>query len=149
MVNQHCFNMARNKYARFFAILKDANGKGLNMTYKELIEEHTNGRTNSLGDLSVYELQQLERNLMQFNGNKPQAPAYDQKRDDMRKAVISQFLSIGRTVQDAKDWAEKYGVYGVKRRFNDYTEQELYQLIRNAEKMKQDHIKSVGKKLYT
>lgn len=139
--------MARNKYARFFAILTDAKKRGLQMSHKEVVSDFTNGRTNSLNDLSAYELQTLERDLMRFNGNKGQAPAGDQKRDQMRKAIISQFLSIGRSTQDAIDWAQKYGVFGRKRMFNDYTEQELYQLIKNAEKMKQDHIRSVSKKL--
>ncbi|OSZ79308.1 hypothetical protein CAP35_13935 [Chitinophagaceae bacterium IBVUCB1] len=145
--------MSKNKYARFFALLKQVNANGLPLTKEQAISDITKGRTKSLSDLNHWELQQLERDLSSMtvsNSGKLSVPAMsveERKRDKMRKAIISQFLSIGRTAKDAARWAESYGVFGVKKKFNDYDEQELWQLIRNAENVKTDAIKAVAKKL--
>lgn len=140
-----------NKYARVFALLKQVNANGLNLTYQEAVSTLTNGRTASLSDLSAYEVQELERSLQAIAGTQHNVVVmseYDaeleKEKDKMRKAIISAFKSIGRDVQDAKNWAEKYGVNGVKRKFNDYTKPELFLLIRNANKVKADFIKAAS-----
>ena len=143
--------MAANKYARFFALLGQANRNGCTLTKEEVILDVTDKRTNSLSSLSHWELQEAERRLSAVTAQQqlhiPVPGSKDAKRDQMRKAIISQFLGIGKTVGDAKRWAEKYGVFGQKKPFNDYNEQELYQLIRNAEKMKRDAIKAINREL--
>jgi hypothetical protein len=48
-------------------------------------------------------------------------------------------------VADAIAWAEKQGVKGVKKKFNDYTTGELYVLIGIAEKVLSDWEKGVRK----
>lgn len=137
-----------NKYARFFALLKQVKANGLIITKEEAVSVASFGRTDSLSSLSIEELKAAEHYLSQLtkSANKP-APPVGTKKDRMRKAIIAIFRSIGRTADDAKNWAEKYGVKGAKRAFNDYDEQELYVLIRNAEKVKADTIASVNKKL--
>lgn len=129
-------------YAQFFAILKEANQRGLDMSYQEAVLDFTDGRTSSLKDLAPWELQELQRNLRLFSRG-DRTPG--DKTDTMRKAIIAIFKSIGKDVAAAKAWAEKYGVKGVKRGFNDYTAQELYVLIRNAEKMKRDFITALNR----
>lgn len=127
--------------------MKQANNAGMNMTYKEVVQDFTGGRTDSLSDLTLHELTELQTNLSLLSRTAPVSGKKYDVSDSMRKAIISQFLAIGRTAADAIAWAEKNGVFGHKRAFNDYTTRELWQLIRNAEKMKADHIAAVAKKL--
>ncbi len=136
-----------NKYSRFFAILKEINTNGGQLTKEQAVHDYTNKRTTSLTDLSDQELYGLEQALSSIS--RPRGIVIvqvDAKADRMRKGIISQFLSIGKTAQAAKDWAEKYGVQGKKRKFDDYTHQELWLLLQNAKKMKADHIKALNKK---
>jgi len=139
--------MKNSKYARFFAILKQINANGEALTKEEAVNRYTGGSTGSLSSLSPVELAGLERSLaalVKNRSNGPQQPI-DQVADRLRKGIISQFLSIGRTAADAKAWAEKYGVRGNKRKFNDYDHQELYMLFQNAKKVKLDYIKSFNR----
>ena len=134
-----------NKYARFFAILKQTNANGLHLTKEQAVSDYTTGRTTHLSSLTIEELNGLEQYLSTLITTPQWVTASkfmhnDPTRDGMRKAIISQFKSIGRTTKAAIAWAEKYGVGGKKKKFNDYDEQELYQLIRNAEKVKEDFI---------
>lgn len=142
-----------NKYARVFALLKQVNTNGLSLTYQEAVSTLTGGRTSSLSELSAFEVQELERQLQAMTGkqhNTVVMSEYDaqleEEKDKMRKAIISAFKSIGRDVAAAKSWAEKYGVNGVKRKFNDYTKSELFLLIRNANNVKADFIKASSAK---
>lgn len=134
----------QNKYSRFFALLKQTN-----QTKEEVISNFTNGRTDSLRGLYLREFQEMERQLIRLSSgnNTPANNHVNNTGDKQRKAIIAIFKSIGKTTENAKAWAEKYGVKGEKKNFNDYTNQELYILIRNAEKMKADFIKSVNKKV--
>lgn len=138
----------RNKYARVFAIISQINKAGGAVTDKILVSDFTEGRATSLKDLTDGEFQEFERNLVKMAPNKLDANAYKyDPLDRSRKAIIAQFKSIGRTAEDAIAWAEKYGVKNQKKKFNEYTGQELFVLIKSAEKVKQDFIKSVNKKL--
>ncbi len=139
----------KNKYARVFAIVGQINNAGADVTYKELLKSFTNGRTDSLSKLEHWELQEFERSLMKLQGENPLSDA-DYLNDPLnatRRAIIAQFKSIGRTASNAIEWAEKYGVNGRKKRFNDYNGQELFVLLQNAKKVKADFIKSINKKL--
>ena len=138
-----------NNYSRFFSLVKQINATGAALTKEDIIEDFTNGRTSSLKALDTREFQELERQLIaRVNKTKTASDYKNDPRDAQRKAIISQFKSIGRTANDAIAWAEKYGVNGVKRAFNDYTAQELYILTKNAENVKRDFILSINKKLH-
>ncbi len=137
-----------SKYSRLFAIIKQLNSNGAQLSHKQLVKDFTGGRTESLKDLSEGEFQELERQLIKSTPKTKTATDYEaDPRDAQRKAIIAQFKSINRTADDAKAWAEKYGVRGIKRLFNDYTAQELHTLLQNCLKMKSDFIKGVNKKL--
>lgn len=139
--------MARS-YSKIFAILKQINAAGIPLTKEELVSDFTNNRTASLSDLSVNELGQLEANLIAMAPNKQKPNNYaTDGRDKQRKGIIAIFKSIGRSTEDAISWAEKYGVKDIKRKFNDYSSQELYVLLRNAETVRADFLKSINKKL--
>jgi hypothetical protein len=132
----------KNKYASFFAVYNASVKRGNRNSKEETIQDFTNGRTTSLKDLSVWELQELTRQLQQFT-----QPKVVGKEDNMRKAIIAIFKSMGRTVVDAKAWAEKQGVKGLKKPFNSYTTGELFVLIQIAEKIKIDWQKSIRKQV--
>lgn len=138
-----------NNYSRFFAVIKQINSQGGHLSKEQAVSEFTQGRTDKLGDLSLGEFQELERSLIRLAGtSKPSAAKYkDDPLDKARKAIIAHFKSIGRTTEDAITWAEKYGVNGVKKRFNDYNGQELWQLVQNSKKVKSDFIIAANRKL--
>ncbi len=139
--------MGNNIYSPFYAAFTRATTMGCNLTKKELVEEFTEGRTTSLKELSHGELIELIKMVNRLCGNgEIKKRTHDEiKKNNMRRAIISQFKFIGKTTRDAIVWAEKYGCKGVKRKFNEYTEQELYVLIRNAEQMKEDFLKGLRK----
>lgn len=124
--------MPTNRYSQFFAAYNASKKKGNNNTKEETVYSFTDGRTDSLKDLSEWELQELNRQLSGI------APANNTKEDKMRKAIIAIFKKMNRPTADAIGWAEKQGVRGEKKAFNDYTTQELYVLIHVAEKVLYD-----------
>lgn len=139
----------KGKYSRLFAIISDINKAGGDVNYKELVSGFTNNRTDSLSSLEHRELQEFERSLMRLQGQQDLSDS-DYKNDPLngtRRAIIAQFKSIGRTAEAAIEWAEKYGVNGAKKQFNEYTGQELFILLQNAKQVKSDFIKSVNNKL--
>lgn len=138
----------KGRYSRVFAIIGSINRAGGEVNRKELVKEFTNGRTTSLSDLSDEELKLLEQKLSAMAPRQQKVDYTNDPLDSSRKAIISQFLSVGRTAGEAIAWAEKYGVNGVKKPFNQYTGQELFILIQNAKKVKQSFIKSVNRKVH-
>lgn len=133
--------MARN-YSQVFVLLVQINKGGMELTKEEAVKEFTNSDNGSLSDLTDTELDEFKQYLQLMV---PKTDYKSDKLDATRKAIISQFKSIGKTTQDAIIWAEKYGVFGNKRSFNDYDGQELYQLLQNAKNVRADTIKSVTK----
>lgn len=131
----------KNKYSPFFAAFNASVKKGNSNTKEEQIKIFTNGRTSSLKDLTQWELEELTRSLQKI------APTQNEKGDKMRKVIIAIFRSMGRTVDEAKAWAEKQGVRGQKKGFNEYTNGELYVLISLAEKVKTDWSSSIRKQV--
>lgn len=137
-----------NRYTTFFAALKKLPG----LTKEEAVYDFTGGAHKSLRLLTEWELQELTRRMQQLSGNVKKEfvdnkVADNPKADKMRKAIIAIFYSMNQTANDAKEWAEKQGVKGVKRKFNDYTTGELYTLILIAEKAKRDWDKAIRKRL--
>jgi hypothetical protein len=137
-----------SKYSQIFAIIGTINKAGGNVTYKELVKDFTDGRTTSLSDLSAEEVELFTKKLSAMAPRQQPVDYSSDPLDATRKAIISQFKSIGRTAADAKAWAEKYGVNGVKRDFNDYTGQELFILLQNSKKIKAGFVKKVNKKVH-
>jgi hypothetical protein len=129
--------MPYNKYTPVFTSITRFAKSGYRITKEELVFDFTNGRTKSLRALDDDELKALILKLSVLTG--------DPKNDAIRKAIISQFKSIGRTVEHAISWAEKYGVNGAKKRFNAYDTNELMLLLQNAKKVKGDFTKAVLK----
>lgn len=123
------------RYSAVFAIIKQINQFDKEYTYQDAVSYYTGGKTNSLKDLSDEELKGLVAVLGRMARNTDNAYTAD-PRDKQRKAIIAIFKRKGKTVQDAIAWAEKRGVKGEKRNFNDYTGQELYNLTIAAENIK-------------
>lgn len=144
-----------NQYAAFFAALKTSRKMGNSLSRAELVSQFTEGRTASLKELDAWELNEITIRLNHLNlGSsigqlKPQATVASaaSKSDRMRKAIIAIFHKMDRPPAAAIAWAEKQGVKGVKKRFNDYSNQELYQLILVSEKVLKDYLKAIRKKL--
>jgi hypothetical protein len=138
--------MAFNKFAAFYAAYNTSVASGNPASKAELVRDFTNGRTCSLKDLSDDEIRQLVHCINDRTGAKyvPTSPEEVQK-DGLRKAIISQFYTMHRTTAAAKAWAEKYGVNGQKKRFNQYTGGELFLLLKNAEKVVADWRASIRK----
>ncbi len=122
----------KNNFAPFFAAYNASVKAGNPLTKEEQVLHFTNGRTESLHELSSAELHSLTNRL---NG----LTNADDKADKLRKALISIFHKMQYTnaAKAAKEWAEKMGVgagdKNVKKPFNAYTTQELKKLIYKAE----------------
>lgn len=134
----------KNKYAHFFAAYNASVKAGNRLTKEEMISSFTGGATESIKDLNPFQLNELVRNL---NSLVPKIEADKGKADKMRKAIIAIFRSRGLGVADAIAWAEKQGVRGTKKLFNEYTTGELFVLISIAEKVKADYNKSLRTKI--
>ncbi|MFC4262445.1 hypothetical protein ACFOWM_06135 [Ferruginibacter yonginensis] len=142
--------MAFNRYAAFYAAYNKTLAQGNTLTKQEVVLDFTQNRTKSLQDLEDDELQLLVKHLNQSAGSfykKPTEPAEVEK-DNLRKAIISQFHQMYRTPSNAIAWAEKYGVNGSKKRFNDYDAKELMLLLQNAKKVKEDWQTAISKKTF-
>lgn len=139
-----------NPYAAFFAAFKKSQERGNPLTRSEVILEFTSGRTGSLKDLQPYELNELTLRIRHMNPDCFQKKTIENpKSDRMRKAIIAIFHKMDKQPSQAIAWAEKQGVGGVKKRFNDYTNQELYKLILVAEKVLNDYEAALRKGMRT
>lgn len=132
-----------NKFTAFFAAYNASVKRGNPHSYAEMVSNFTGGKTQSLRDLNLFELQELTR---QINNLIPEDKG---KADRMRKAIIAIFKKMNRTTADAISWAEKQGVRGNKKKFNDYTTGELFVLISVAEKVLNDWQNAIRKKIET
>ena len=138
-----------NKYSAFFAAYNASVKRGNPLSKEEMISDFTNGNTTSLKDLSWHEVQELTRKLNYTSGNTQLPPKYNTLEDRMRKGIIAIFHRMDRTPKDAIAWAEKQGVKGNKRKFNDYSTQELYVLIGVAEIILSDWQKGIRNRMET
>jgi len=138
-----------NKYASFFAAYNASVKRGNPLSKEEVISDFTSGQTTSLKDLSWHELNELVTKLNYTSGNTTPAPKYNTIEDRMRKAIIAIFHRMDRSPEDAKAWAEKQGAKGNKRKFNDYSTQELYVLIGVAEIILSDWQKGIRRRMET
>lgn len=153
--------MSNNRYAAFFAAYNSSVKRGNPLSREEQISEFTGGRTQSLKELNAWELNELTMRLNKsaivstsLNERKALPAAERSRSDRMRKAIIAIFHKMDRPPAAAIAWAEKQGVTStslsnrgehVKKRFNDYSNQELYQLILRAEKALADYQMGIRK----
>lgn len=130
-------------YKQFFGLLKDTG-----MTKEEAVLTFTEGKHDSLRKLSQKDFQTLCNQLVKLTSTRTFTPA-DAKADSMRKAIISIFYQMDykEPIKAAKAWAEKQGVNGEKKKFNDYNRQELKALILRAEKALSDYENALRKGL--
>ncbi len=133
--------MPRN-YKQVYLLVREAQNAGYNSTKEDMVLDFTSQRTNSLRDLTDVEFIVFVKSLKKMSNS---TNVVNDKGDKMRKAIIAIFKSMGKTTQNAIDWAEKNGCKGQKKPFNQYTNGDLYILIQNAEKAKKDFIKKVSK----
>lgn len=96
---------------------------------EELIHEATGGRTTHSSEMTDAEAQALIGKL-----TVAQVREVDY-RDKLRKRLIAMSYSIQESQTFVKDWCEKYGVFEVKRKFNEYSEHELRGLIEKFKKV--------------
>jgi hypothetical protein len=136
-----------SSYAAFFSAYNASKAKGNPYSKEEQISTFTGGRTSSLKELSKGEYDELVRQLNQAAGARPDHRRHSDKGDKMRKAIISIFYKMDRKPADAIAWAEKQGVNGAKKAFNEYTNQELFILIGVAEKVLYDYRQGIRKSL--
>lgn len=147
-------------YAQFYTLLKQTNADK-----EALIADFTGGRTTSIRELSTGEYNALCASLRKSLSPTPAVTpspsgragvglpsgraGEGQKADKMRKAIISYFyqMDYDNPVLEAKQWAEKMGARGVKRRFNDYDTQELFILLSKAQQALNDYKMSIRKHL--
>lgn len=134
-----------NPYTAFFSAYNASQKAGNRSSKEEVVLDFTKGRTASLRDLSQNELKQLVDSLNNLSGFKPKVT--NDKADRMRKAIIAIFKKMGRPTTAAVAWAEKQGVRGIKKPFNEYTTQELHVLIQIAEKVLSDWQKAIRKSI--
>ena len=134
-----------SKYSTFFAAYNASVKEGNPFTKEEQIQIFTGGRTTSLKELSSAEVKELTKTINDALGIV--LKAVNDKADRMRKSIIAIFKKMERTTQQAIAWAEKQGVKGEKKKFNDYTTQELFILIRIAEKVHADWLSSIRKQV--
>ncbi len=128
-----------SKFSAFFSAYNASVKCGNRLSREEQISEFTQGRTDSLKDLTHDELKELTRRLMGT------VPPPDPKADKMRKSIIAIFHNMNKTPKDAIAWAEKQGVKGLKKPFNSYSTGELFVLIRIAEKVLSDYQNAIRK----
>lgn len=105
--------------------------------FSNLCKQFSRGRTEFLGELTARELGELNAFFASFL-RKEQARKHQQK-DKLRKSIIAVAYDMGRDVDFAKGWCEKYGTKGQKRKFNEYSEQELYALLQKLEKVRDSY----------
>lgn len=94
---------------------------GFENSKADLVHSFSNGRTESSRDLTRKEAQEL----LDYLNNKIEPDECDKK----RKRLIGMAYGIGANTAFVKAWCEKYGVFGLKKKFNEYNSRELSGLI--------------------
>ena len=123
-------------YSRYFAIEKKMKTAGMHVDRAELIANFTEGRTESLRELSATDYREFTNHLSAMLGD---AQMKDTKANRMRKKVIALLCQCGYTRNDKPDmkrineWCINRG-HG-KCELNEYREEILPALIYQAEQM--------------
>lgn len=101
---------------------------GLQKNKADLVHSFSNGRCESTKDLTYAEANEM---LQHLNVHVQPTEECDKK----RKRLIGMAYGIGANSEFVKAWCEKYGVYGVKKKFNQYDSRELSGLIAKFSKV--------------
>lgn len=125
-----------NKYARYFAIEKKMKSIGMHPDRNEMIAEFTEGRTESLRDLTPGEYREFTNQLSQLlNGDE----ARSDKMNTMRRKVIAILCQCGFTkdgkadMKRIQEWCITHG--HAHRELNRYDVIDLQKLITQSERM--------------
>jgi hypothetical protein len=128
-----------NRYATVFRWVATHKANGAEREYADWLADFSKGKKKSLSDLSDSELKAFENYLSD------PIETNNMEHDKLRKAIISQFLSIGRNAGYAISWAENHGTQKDKKRFNLYTKKELALMLAMAKKIKLQYEDKVWK----
>ena len=123
-------------YSKYFAIEKQLKATGMHVDRAELIADFTQGRTESLRELTPTEYRELTNHMSAMLGD---AQFKDNKADRMRKKVIALLCNCGYTKNNKPDM-ERINLWCINRGhgkcpLNDYKEESLPALIYQAEQM--------------
>ncbi|MCO5258892.1 MAG: hypothetical protein M9916_01995 [Crocinitomicaceae bacterium] len=142
-------------YAAYFAIEKKLKQNGFNLERSELIEQFTNNAKHSLKELTPFEYKEFLRWLNSTLNNTPSSQAREDgaaryespeeaRKQRQRKKIIALLVKIGFLKDDKADMERIYAwvlKYGYKHKpLNQYTEQELPELVHQAEQFYKSHI---------
>lgn len=137
-----------SKYSEFYILLKKTG-----QSKESIISDFTLGRTESLRELTDKEYNGLCASLRKITSGIPDKRINNPQGDKLRKAIISIFhlMKYESPVPAAKSWTEKMGVgkgsNNIKRKFNEYTNQELKVLLLKAEKALADQKAAIRKRI--
>lgn len=138
-------NQTKSKYSAFFRIHNRIKAQGLDVERSELIEDFTNGKKQSLQKLTPWEYNELLNWL-----NRTFPAGEDPKKaqsNQMRRKVIALFRKMGYQENGKADmeriyaWVLKYGI--LKKAMNEYTHDELPQLVTQVETVYKKHLQSL------
>lgn len=133
-----------SKYSAFFRIHKRIQDTGITIERSEIISDFTNGNKQSLQQLTPWEYNEL---LNWLNRTFPVGvyPPVSQL-NVMRRKIISLFRKMGYQEKGKADmeriyaWVLKYGL--LKKPFNQYSFDELPQLVTQVESMYKKYLNS-------
>ncbi|MCO5230164.1 MAG: hypothetical protein M9958_03310 [Chitinophagales bacterium] len=133
-----------NKYAQYFAIEQKMKHSGIDIDRSELIADYTEGRTESLQDLSAREYRELIRQLNSLLGN---SSYQEDKKQRMRRKVVATLCQCGYVIDGKADmeringWCISHGVEHCP--LNKYSLKGLQTLIKQAEYMLKSYIEKL------
>lgn len=131
-------------YAKYFAIEKKMKQIGMHVERADIIAEFTEGRTESLKDLTVTEYRELTNSLSSLLRN--QEVTFD-KNNQMRRKVIAILCQCGYTKDNRADmerinkWCITHGHAHCQ--LNEYDAYGLTKLVNQAEEMLRKHIERI------
>lgn len=137
-------------YNQYFAIEKKLRSKGLRTSRHELIESFTEGKKNSLKQLTAREYNEFIQWLNRQNQTQHQKQDWKQSKENvMRRKVISLLKSIGYSTAENKadmarinQWCIDYG--HLHKELKEYkTTTDISKLLFQAEEMYRKHVESL------
>lgn len=102
---------------------------------KDLVFSFSKENSDSTKDLTRAQAQEL----LDYLNNKIEPNECDKK----RKRLIGMSFGIGANTEFVKAWCEKYGVFGKKKKFNEYDSRELSGLIAKFQFVEKHRVEKV------
>jgi len=137
-----------SNYSTYFAIEKRMKELGADPNRAELILTYTQGRKNSLKELSDLEYKLFCQWLSQLvSGKEAEHARQNSPANKMRRKVIALFAKMEYVNDDRADmqridqWCIKYGQF--HKRLNDHTAQELIKLTAQVEQVYKSYLVSL------